>query len=185
MWKKLVISVVVLCVGTSLLCCGYVWNYRRQVEAYARAERRSLQFGPLTRTYELFVPKNVVGSSPVPLLLVLHGGGGTGRGMQYLTLGRFNELAEREGFVVAYPDGLKKNWNDGRDVPASEAHASKLDDVGFLKALIQKLQTELSIDPSRIYACGISNGAFMSARLAIEAPDVFAAVALVTGSLPT
>ncbi len=185
MWKKLFLTFVVLCVGASLLAGGYVWNYRRKVDEYARAVRRVMPFGALDRSYELFVPRNSLGSEPVPLLLVLHGGGGTGKGMQYLTLGAFNDLAEREGFLVVYPDGYKKNWNDGRVVPTSEAHSTKLDDVGFLKAVVTNVKSEFAIDENRIYACGISNGAFMSARLAIEASDVFAAVALVTGSLPT
>ena len=185
MWKKNATVFVILCVATSLLAGGYVWSYRKKVEEYSRAGHRTIKVGELERSYELFVPKSLPASDSVPLLLVLHGGGGTGKGMQYLTLGGFNTLADRDGFLVVYPDGLKKNWNDGRMVPSSEAHRMKLDDVGFLKAMIAALKQEFRIDPQRVYSTGISNGAFMSARLAIEAADVFAAIAPVTGSLPT
>ncbi len=79
----------------------------------------------------------------MPLVLLLHGGGGTGEGMEKLTLGGFNRLADREGFVVVYPDGIEKHWNDGRGLEAYRAHRENIDDVGFVSALIDHLKGEM------------------------------------------
>jgi polyhydroxybutyrate depolymerase len=90
----------------------------------------------------------------------------------------FSVLGEREGAVVAYPDGLDRRWNDGR------GYAATHDDVGFIRALLDTLHRELSLDPRRVYATGISNGAMFSYRLACDLPGVFAAVAPVAGAMP-
>jgi polyhydroxybutyrate depolymerase len=127
------------------------------------------------RTFRLYVPPHLAG--PVPLILVLHGGGGSGAGMERLTLQGLDRIADREGAVVAYPDGVGKGWNDGRSDLRSQATRQNVDDVGFLRALVMDLASSLPIDRSRVYATGISNGGMMSYRLACDAADVFAAVA--------
>jgi len=81
---------------------------------------------------------------PVPLVLVFHGGGGRASGIAPHT--GFSRLAEREGFVAVYPDGLERRWNDGR------GYAATHDDVGFVRALLDTLERELSIDPRRVYS---------------------------------
>jgi polyhydroxybutyrate depolymerase len=108
-------------------------------------------------------------------VLVFHAAGGRGRGIARHT--GFTELAEREGFAVAYPDGIGGRWNDGRR-PGSR------DDVGFVRALVDSLRREVTVDSSRIYATGISNGAMLSYRLACDLPGIFAAIAPVAGALP-
>lgn len=120
----------------------------------------------------------------MPLLFVLHGGGGAGINMVSMTKAGFHALADREGAVIVYPDALNNNWNDGRDDFLSRSHTAKVDDVGFLRALVAGVASRFPIDKSRIYATGASNGGMMSFRLACEASDVFAAVAPVIGSLP-
>lgn len=137
------------------------------------------------RTYRLYVPAGIAAGRPVPLVLVLHGGGGAGITMIGLTKAGFHGIAEREGAVIAYPDALNHNWNDGRDDFRSKSHAANVDDVGFLRALAANIASRFPIDKSRIYATGASNGGMMSFRLACEASDLFAAVAPVIGSLPT
>ena len=90
-------------------------------------------------------------SDKQPLLLALHGGGGTSRAMVRLTNGRFNELADRDGFFVVYPQGIEKFWNDGRSDKISGAHRKGIDDVGFFQALIEELIIQYPIDPDRIF----------------------------------
>jgi poly(3-hydroxybutyrate) depolymerase len=90
-------------------------------EAAATNGRHSIAVGGLTRTYLLHVPANLPPGKPVPLVLVFHGGGGHDWTMPGFT--HFDELADREGFVVAYPDGANRNWNDTRG-------ESTADDVG-------------------------------------------------------
>jgi polyhydroxybutyrate depolymerase len=94
---------------------------------------RSIEVAGVTRSYLLRVPA-ALGPGPAPLVLVFHGGGGNGPGTEQLT--RFSALADREGFLVAYPEGLGRNWNDGREFTSSRAHRERVDDVGFVAALL-------------------------------------------------
>jgi polyhydroxybutyrate depolymerase len=120
----------------------------------------------------------------MPLVFLLHGGGGTGEGMGKLTVGGFNRLADREGFIIVYPDGIEKHWNDGRGLQAYRAHLENIDDVGFISALIEHLIRTLNVDPNRIYAAGISNGGQFSQRLACELSGRIAAIGVVAIQLP-
>jgi len=139
-------------------------------------ERRTLRVDGVERRYLILLPPSVRPGQPAPVVLVFHGGGGRAQGIAPHT--GFSRLAEREGFVAVYPDGLGHRWNDGR------GYASTHDDVGFVRALLDSLRRELTIDPRRIYATGISNGAIFSYRLACDLPGVFAAVAPVAGAMP-
>ena len=137
-----------------------------------------LAVGGTTRTYRLFVPDNL-GPAPAPLVLVLHGGGGSAAGMESASVRGFHREARRAGFVVAYPEGLGRNWNDGRPDAPHDAARQDRDDVGFIAALIEALGRRRAIDRGRVYATGISNGGMMSYRLACELADRIAAVAAV------
>src|SRR5215210_833768 len=139
-------------------------------------EPRTLQAGGLTRRYYLYLPSTWHRGQPAPLVLVFHGGGGRAKSIAPHT--GFSRLAERDGFIVAYPEGLNGRWNDGR------GYAATHDDVGFVRVLLDTLQRELGIDPHRIYATGISNGAMFSYRLACDLPGALAAIAPVAGAMP-
>jgi polyhydroxybutyrate depolymerase len=134
------------------------------------------------RTYALHLPPAVTTGTALPLVLVFHGGGGEGKQMPTLT--GMNSIADREGFVAAYPDGIDRNWNDGRFSQAITTQRFNLDDVGFVSALIDELATTLPIDRSRVFATGISNGGMFSQRLGCDLADKVAAIAPVAGSLP-
>lgn len=136
------------------------------------------------RSYRLYVPANVAAHPSLPLILVLHGGGGAGVSMVGMTKGSFHTVADREGALIVYPDALNNNWNDGRDDFLSKSHTAQVDDVGFLRALVKDLGQRFPVDPARVYATGASNGGMMSIRLACDAADLFAAVAPVIGSMP-
>ncbi len=91
-----------------------------------------------------------------------------------------NPLADREGFIIVYPDGIDKGWNDGRGT--TKAEQQQIDDVGFVKALIDHLARHIvHLDRNRIYATGMSNGAIFSHRLGCELADELAAIAPVAG----
>lgn len=137
---------------------------------------RTLRVNGVERTYLLYVPPTYQPGTPAPLVLVFHGAGGSGRRMAPHT--GFSRLAARAGFVAVYPDGLRRRWNDGRSAAATQ------DDVGFVRALLDTLRRELSLDSTRVYATGISNGAMFSYRLACDLPGVFAAIAPVAGATP-
>jgi polyhydroxybutyrate depolymerase len=148
----------------------------------AVSETQSLTYDGLERTYRLSVPSTYDETRPMPLVIALHGGGGTGDKMVDLTVD-LNGLADEEGFIVVYPDGVEKHWNDGRTMQTWRASAEDIDDVGFIAVMIEHLSESYAIDPGRIYALGISNGGMMSYRLACELPETFAAVAAVTASM--
>ncbi|MBI4956324.1 MAG: hypothetical protein HY908_30180 [Myxococcales bacterium] len=120
-----------------------------------------------------------------PLLLVLHGGGGSAEGTVETTF--TPEAARAHGFVVAYPEGLSERvlgkdmatWNTGRC--CGKAAAEGVDDVSFLAAVVDELATAQGIDRRRVFATGISNGAMMAMRLACERPDLVAGISAVGG----
>lgn len=151
------------------------------VASVATAQRpnrlRTLRLGGVERSYLLHVPARTRQGVRLPLVLVFHGGGGSGRRMAEHT--GFHRLGESQGFVVVYPNALSGRWNDGR-VLSGAPH----DDVAFVRALLDTLRRELPIDPARIYATGISNGAMFSHRLACDMSGVFAAIGAVAGALP-
>ncbi len=136
----------------------------------------------LKRTFLIHLPARYETGTKLPLLVALHGGGGSGRRMKRFS--RFDTIADREGFMVAYPDGIGRQWNDGRKIAESRAHRENVDDVGFLAGLVDYMVRKYGADPKRVYFAGISNGALMSYRLACEIPEKIAAVAAVTGNLP-
>jgi polyhydroxybutyrate depolymerase len=147
------------------------------------ASSRTLTVGAVKRTYLLHVPSPRPPGT-LPLVIILHGGGGHGKGMVRLTRGELDALADREGFLVAYPDGLHKRWNDGRGAEVSRTHRENTDDFGFLAALIDRLRTEEDADPARVYAAGISNGGMMACRLGCELAGSIAAIGIVAASMP-
>ena len=154
------------------------------VSTAAAAERalapHTMELDGITRSYHLHVP-SAVGPTPAPLVLVFHGGGGTGPGTERLT--RFTALADREGFLVAFPEGVEKNWNDGREFTSSRAHRDHVDDVAFVAALIDAIGRAHAVDPRRVYATGISNGGIFSHYLAAHLSARIAAIAPVVGGI--
>ncbi|MBN1674820.1 MAG: hypothetical protein JXR37_27490, partial [Kiritimatiellae bacterium] len=144
----------------------------------------SLTHDGLTRTYRLYIPASRDEAVPAPLLMALHGGLGDAERMEQLTQRTFNALADRDGFVVVYPEGIERHWNDGRRNVSYRAHKEKIDDVGFLCALIDRLVSEWNADPARIYMTGASNGAMLTQRFAFEHAERVAAIAPVMGTIP-
>jgi len=170
----------------TILFMSVLLGFFLSLNATARQKHRSsFVFDQLKRAFKIYVPSTYSESVPAPLLLALHGKGGNGASMILLTRSAFNKLSEKEGFIVVYPDGVEKNWNDGRkdDSTNDRAHRENIDDVGFLSAMIDTLMKRFNIDKSRIYVTGMSNGAIMSYRLACELAHRITAIAPVTGNM--
>ncbi len=145
----------------------------------------SLEVDGLNRTFILHVPPAVREGQPLPLLIVLHGGGGTGQKMQRF-LG-FDSYADERGFYVAYPDSSQPpgergtfHWNDGRGTERT----SDIDDVKFLLEMIAEIGRRVPLDASRVYATGASNGGMMTYRMGCETEGVFAGIAPVIANIP-
>jgi polyhydroxybutyrate depolymerase len=140
---------------------------------------KTIQVDGRQRHYIVFIPEKV--TSPAPVVVALHGGGGTARRMERNT--KFDDLAEQDGFIAVYPESVGGNWNDGRGVEFMQAQRENVDDVKFIKAILDDVAKDHKIDRGRVFATGISNGGFMSHRLAAEASDAIAAVAPVVGGM--
>jgi polyhydroxybutyrate depolymerase len=144
----------------------------------------SLSHDGRERSYHLHVPPHEQGDN-MPLLLVLHGGGGTGEQVRENT--GLGEAGVRAGFAVAFADGTGATrrrlltWNSGGIATWAADH--DIDDVGFLRAVVVDVQTRAPIAAGRVFAAGHSNGAMMCHRLAREAADVFAGIAAVEGAM--
>jgi polyhydroxybutyrate depolymerase len=114
---------------------------------------------------------------PAPTLIVLHGA--TISADLTARWSGFAEAAAGKGFVAAFPEGIYRLWNDGRNDGLATA-----DDVGFLRQLTAKLVERRVTDPARVYLAGISNGGMMTLRMLCEAPEPFAGAATVVANMP-
>lgn len=153
--------------------------------AYGSEElKETLVHNGKTRSYRLIIPARQQPSVKYPLVINLHGGGGNGRFAEKMT--GMTKKAEREGFMVLYPDGTGRfgnmllTWNAGNC--CGYALDNKSDDIGFIRALIMKIIEKHQADPGRIYVTGLSNGGMMSYALACGLSDMIAAIAPVSGA---
>jgi len=138
----------------------------------------------LKRTALVRIPPQVDEGRPLPVVLNFHGGGGNAVSQERYV--HMDALADREGFIVVYPNGTGVfqesllTWNAG--TCCGVAARQEVDDVGFVRELLDELAGRLPVDSARIYATGLSNGAMMSYRLAAELSDRIAAIAPVAGA---
>jgi polyhydroxybutyrate depolymerase len=131
-----------------------------------------------SREYIIYLPTGYNTATTLPLVFCLHGGSGTDS--SFIKLANFNTIAEREKFIVVYPQGIQNSWSDGRPTASNTAG---VDDVNFFRIMIQNFSAAYKIDAKRIYATGISNGGFMSSRLGAELGDKIAAFASIAASV--
>lgn len=139
-----------------------------------------LKIDGVRRTFHFYSPDDLPEGKRYPLVIMLHGGYGTGAQMPRFT--KFNTLADRDSFLVVYPDGWKKHWNDHRY--GEDLQKDKKDDVKFISVLIDYLIRKHQVDSTHVFVAGISNGAMMSLYLAQELPQKIRAIAPVCGSIP-
>ena len=150
------------------------WLYSQEVTT------EFFNYDGLDRSYILYIPESYSENNPTPLVLNLHGySSNAGQQMIY---SEFYNIADSEGFILIHPEGTMdpngfQFWNS--------SNMFSIDDVGFLSALIDQITVEYNINTNRVYSMGMSNGGFMSYKLACELSDKIAAIASVTGSMST
>ena len=146
-------------------------------------QERRFQLDGLNRSYLLYIPVSAGDGEMRPLVLVLHGGGGTARGLPRLTNRRWNALAEQFGFYLVYPNAHDRFWDFGEG-RISERLEQRVDDGAYFRTLLDELQSGLAIDRDRVFATGISRGGQASYFLACRFPGQFRAIAPVVMPLP-
>jgi polyhydroxybutyrate depolymerase len=182
-----VLSVALAGASSSLDAQGRLARRRAQRTEARNGERLSFIHDGVSRSAVIRLPRDRArDGAPLPVVLVLHGGGGNADNAEQMT--GFTRLVERERILVVYPEGTSGSarsplltWNAGHCCgPAMKRNA---DDVGFIAALLDSLAARYPIDVRRVYATGMSNGAMMSHRLGRELAPRIAAIAPVVGAL--
>lgn len=186
MWRFLRILLLglvgVAALGAALLFYFLYTPAPQEPHLTGRLSRGRIAAGGLERSYLLYVPRGL--PKDAPLVVVMHGSGENGARIRIETGYGFERLADAHGFAVAYPNGYDGYWNACNIVGDYEANKRNIDDVGFLVALTDRLVHQTGIDPSKVFATGISRGGHMAYRLALDAPQRFRAVAAVAANLP-
>jgi polyhydroxybutyrate depolymerase len=138
---------------------------------------RTISIEGKQRTYVLHIPA----TRPKHPALVLNFHGGGGLAGRWAAITGMNKVSDEHGFLVAYPQGLDFVWDDG----GSDLTNGKepRDDVLYLRKLIDDVASQVPIDRTKVFACGLSNGGSMTSRLALEDRDIIAGVAVVASGL--
>ena len=139
-------------------------------------------FGGFDRTYSYVTPDNYDASKSYPLVVVFHGAGSTGIDMMSHT--GLKELAAKNGYIIAFPDGIEQGWGylnkedqDSRDVYT--------EDWNFFAALVDDVAAHASVDAKRVYVIGLSNGGSLAYRIMCEQADRVAGVVVLASTLST
>jgi poly(3-hydroxybutyrate) depolymerase len=133
------------------------------------------------REREYLVQSPADPKGPLPIVFFFHGGGG--RGATAFTRLGLGELAAMDQFLAVYPQAWKANWNDGREARALPAQVEGVDDVKFVRAIIDDLAKRFPVDRGRIFATGVSNGGIFCHYLAAHAAELFAGIAPVVAGM--
>lgn len=155
-------------------------DYPKGLDTQTYLEISGLPGQPVARQYKVHVPPSYDPQQPMPVVFCIHGLGQdallfclSGAGMP--------AKSDSAGFILVMPNGYQNSWNAG--TCCGGAASSMLDDVGFIRAIFKEISSHLNIDQARVYATGLSNGGYLSYRLACEAADLFVAVAPGAGAI--
>lgn len=152
---------------------------------------RSLVWQGTTRTYNVWIPDSVIASSAVrhPIVVVLHGGGGSAASIRNTVKNVMEPLAARDAWLIVYPDAVNGNWNDDRPflvqtTTEEDAANAAIDDIGCIDAIADALAADPQLrgDSARLFATGFSNGAYMAQTLVRAMGDRIAAAAPVASA---
>ncbi|HMC67774.1 MAG TPA: PHB depolymerase family esterase [Mycobacteriales bacterium] len=178
--KTLIASIAI---ATTAVLAGHTLAARRSLAPGTHVV--AVRHDGRLRTAIVIVPPQAGRGKPLPLVVNFHGGGSNAAGEESFT--GMDTIANRAGFLVVYPNGTGflpnrlLTWNAG--ACCGYAAANDVDDVGSTLALLDKIERLTSVDPRRVYATGMSNGAMMAYRMAVDASARIAAIAPVSGGM--
>lgn len=171
--KKILNILLILILASQFVSC----------QKYAHVQNETtyseLTYQEHDRSYLVHLPENYDENKQYPIIFVLHGI--TSRAKAIAGFSGFNEQSDQKDFIVCYPQGYKRSWSI--QIPVGGATRKGIDDIGFFDRLIDTLALNYSVDTNKIFACGISNGGFMSGLLASNLPDQISGIALVCSNL--
>lgn len=144
---------------------------------FATTSTLYMSYGGLTRDFIVHLPTGYVQGQHLPVVLNFHGY--TSNAAEQELYSGMDNTADQNNFIVVYPDGISNSWNVGW----TGAYGTGVDDVGFTGKIIDTLIQLYGIDTNRVYSTGLSNGGFLSHRLACEMSSRIAAIAAVSGTL--
>jgi polyhydroxybutyrate depolymerase len=165
-------------VAVILIASALYWVAQNSESVRPGDSHVTVTFQGYARSYDLHVPPQYDGKTLLPLVIALHPFGNDAASFAKAT--GFNQKADAEGFFVVYPQGLENSWNAGSCCRPSSQQI--YDDAGFIKMLLAKLKSDLTVNNSRVYVAGESNGGMMAYRLACDYPEDFAAIAAVSAT---
>ena len=125
------------------------------------------------RSLVVYLPTGYNNAGKMAMIFAIHGGSGTPEGM--INIANFKTISDRDKVVLVYPAGIQNNWNDGRPTIPNQLG---INDVSFFSQICDYMVKNYSVDGTKIYATGISNGGFMSSRLGCELSNRIAAIAV-------
>lgn len=173
-------------ISSTLTLCGCVASLpvTHTLESGTYRAETEMRFNGTPRKFLLHLPPGSEMAEPLPLVLVLHGAFSNAKQTEQET--GFSKLADQKQFLVAYPEGigvfgLLQHWNAGHC--CGKAAKDKVDDVGFVSAVIATIKQRFTVDQSRIYLAGMSNGGMLTYRYAAEHGQELAAIAVVSGAI--
>ena len=159
----------------------FLWLVGSQLLVAQEDREENFVHDCVERSYTVHLPPGFAPDSSYPMILFLHGFTQTGADIRAYTA--FDSLADREGIIMAYPEGISGQTPWGLNRHWNALLNESVDDIGFLDRLIDRLGAQYPIDLARVYAVGFSNGGFMCYQLACALSDRIAAIASVSGSM--
>ena len=145
---------------------------------FAQQKNESIKVDELKREFVTYLPEGINKADKSPVIISLHGRLGTA--VRQMKFADFKPIADRDKVIIVCPQGVDRSWNDGRGTPAN---SKGINDVKFIDQLITYIINTYNADPRRIYITGMSNGGFMTSRLACELNSRIAAIAVVGASM--
>lgn len=179
---KRVLIFVGLLFGLLLAAAVYLFHAPRPSLSDAQVVEKSIDIGAHARRFRFFVPEKL--EAGAPLLLALHHSQSRGSKFRRMVGSALEEIAREDGVLIAYPDGYGGHFNDCRKQASYSARTAGIDDIGFMRAIVDEAAVEYAIDRSRVYAIGHSNGGQMAMRLALEEPGLLAGMIVNSANLP-
>ncbi|WP_143473253.1 alpha/beta hydrolase family esterase [Flavilitoribacter nigricans] len=181
--NKRMLTALAIILGLLFIGTYYLIIHRRLQAPRWSLSSATLPIDGIDRHFSYYIPEGI--SRQPALVFVLHGSKGTVNIMRYLTDYEFEKIAShRKDFILVYPQGFDRHWNDCRASATYRAKRENIDDIAFFREMITYLSDRYGADRQAVFATGYSNGGHMCLKLAYELPEAFRGIAPIAANLP-